>query len=179
MVSLNRKGKMLALMASLFLVCSLLVAGQYYMPAFAEENDVDAEVTVTSPSGESYGVDVTKSYRVLLPWWSLGVPDNSGAWILYHGWIIVELESEVHDCNQISIWAANLAWWSPLFKVYTSMDGISWHYIGNDECRSNKFARYDFTGSFENVKYIKITRTGSGKWSPVLLDAVYAKGGDV
>ena len=173
----GKQGKYLILMIGMLLVCVFLIAGQPAVPVSAEEGDVDAEVTVTTTSGESYGADVIDSYRVFLSWWSLGVPDNRGAWILYKGWTIIKLESTVTDCEKISIWVAKWGRWSPLFKVYVSSDGSSWQHIGNSKSRSADYTRYDFTGSFQDVKYVKVERTGSGRWSPFFLDAVYAKGG--
>lgn len=174
----NKPGNKLAVIVSTSLVCALLMLGQPTTLVSAEEDSVDAEVTVTVPPGESYGADVTRSYRLFLSQWSWGIPDNRGTWILYQGWTIIELESMVPDCEKISIWAANWGWWSSLFKVYASPDGISWQYIGDGKCTSSDYIRYDFSGSFQDVKYIMVTRTNSGGWAPMLLDAVYAKGGD-
>ena len=51
-------------------------------------------------------------------------------------------------------------------------------YIGDGEGKSKNYERYDFSGAFGDVKYIRIERNLLWSWSIMLLDAVYAKGGD-
>jgi len=62
--------------------------------------------------------------------------------------------------------------------VYVSADGSVWTHIGSARCRSRSYEQQDFNGAFGDVKYIQVERRGSGRWSALLLDAVWAKGGD-
>jgi len=168
---------------TLFVVCILLLgvifaAGQYAVPTYASDEPIDVTVTVTSSSPESYGVSVADSSRVFLPWRALGEPDGRGAWMLQRGWVSIELESMVANCSDISIWAAKRGWRSPVFKVYASTDGSTWKHIGGGKCTTTGYTRFDFSGAFGDVKYIKVRRNASGRWSFMLLDAVWAKGGD-
>lgn len=161
------------------LLCVALVAEQYAVPVWAEDESLlDATVTVTSSSPESYGASVAASSGVFLQGSALGQPDSWGAWMHRRGWISIELEDTVMDCSHVSLWLAKIGRRDPGFKVYISTDGSNWTYIGNDRCTTGSYTQYDFSGDFNEVKYIKIKRNGSGRWSWLLIDAVRAKGGD-
>ena len=171
----NRKG---LLVTGILSLCIVFGAVQYAVPVYGSEDSLPAEATVTSPSAESYGASVAASSRVFLPQHAPGEPDGRGAWMLRRGWIDIELEDTVTGCTNISIWTVKRDWRSPSFKVYVSADGSTWTYIGGCKCTSTGYTRYDFSGIFGDVRYIKVRRNGSGRWSVMLLDAVRAKGGD-
>ena len=173
-----RLSKQTLFVVCILLLCVIFAAGQYAVPTYASDEPIDVTVTVTSSSPESYGVSVVDSSRVFLPWRALGEPDGSGAWMFQKGWIAIELEGMVTDGSNISIWAAKRGWKSPAFKVYASADGSTWKHIGGGKCTSGSYTRFDFSGAFGDVKYIKVKRNGPGRWSFILLDAVWAKGGD-
>ncbi len=174
----SKRSKKLALIVGTFLVCALLIAGQPAVPVSAEEGDVEAEVTVSVPVKESYGASIADSSRVVLLRRALEEPDGQGALMLRQGWVSIELDGVVKDCQVISVWLAKRGWRSPRFSVYASSDGNNWTYIGDGECTSKNYERYDFSGAFGDVKYIRIERNLLWSWSIMLLDAVYAKGGD-
>lgn len=142
-----------------------------------DEASTDAEVEVVPAGGMSYGAKVVDSHSTLLPVQALGEPDSQGAVILLNGWISLELKDNVSNTTTISVWAANGGWQSSNMKVYVSADGKKWKQAGREKVESGDFQRYDFTGSFGNVKYIKVERSG-GLLSWLRLDAVGAKGGD-
>jgi len=174
----NRSGEKFLFIISLWLLCVTLAAGQYAGLVYADDDAIDATVTVTSTSEESYGVGVVASSRVLLSRRALGEPDSRGALMFAKGWVSIELEGTVTDCSQVSIWLAKRGKGSPRFKVYTSSDGSSWTYIGGGKCTSQRYSRYDLGGDFGDVQYIKVKCNQSWRWSAISLDAVYAKGGD-
>ncbi len=170
---MNIKKLITAMLAGLLVV--LLVSGA---PVKADdETDVDAEVEVLPGGGISYGANVVEFRSVLFPRWALGEPDGWGAFIFRNGWVSIELENNVPDASLISIWAANIGWWPSNIKIYVSADGKRWKHIGNEKVTSANLLRYDFTGSFGDVKYIKVVRNG-WPWSWLRLDAVGAEGGD-
>ena len=163
--------------ASILSFCLVFVLALDVVPVCGDgELPLEATVTVVEPCEESYGESITGSSGVFLPWYALDVPDNEGAWMFRHGWVSIRLEGLVTNCSDISIWAAKRGWRSPYFKVYASSDGGNWIYVGSGSCTSKEYTRYDFGGSFGDVEYIKV-KLGS-RWSIMLLDAVWAKGGD-
>lgn len=143
----------------------------------ADEADVGAAVEVLPGENYSYGYWVTDSRHAFLSWWALGEPDNRGATLLRNSRISIGLEDKVTDTGTISIWASNSGWWSSRINVYTSASGRWWRRIGSRQVWSAVFTRYDFTGRFGNVKYIRVELSGGG-FSTIRLDAVGAKGGD-
>ena len=164
--------------AAVLLLGVVLAAGLYPAPACAsDESSVDAGVTVVSPTGESYGAGVAASHRVLLPWRALREPDASGAWLYSKGWISIELNTLVRNAEMVSIWGANVGWRHSNVKVYISNDGSHWKKIANLKIKNAGYQRFDITGSFGDVRYIKAERNGT-TLSFLLLDAVWAKGGD-
>jgi hypothetical protein len=142
-----------------------------------DETDVGAGVEVLPGGGISYGARVTGVWNVLLAGWALGEPDGRSAFVFRNGWVSIELEGNVASADTVSIWAANSGWWPSLLKIYVSANGKQWKQVGNQKVTSSAFRRYDFTGSFGSVKYIKVCRNG-WPWSWLCLDAVGAKGGD-
>ena len=166
---MNRK---VLTIAGVLLLCVVFTVVNYAAPVYGDEDSLPAEVTVTSPAAGSYGVEVVGSSRVLLPRRALSEPDGRGAWMLCRGWIDVELEDMVTDCSEVSIWAAKRGRRSLRFNVYVSADDSAWIHIGSGKCTSRSYARYDFSGDFGEVKYIKVKRNGLDRWSVMVLDAV-------
>lgn len=142
-----------------------------------DESSVDAEVEVLPEGGMSYGASVQGFHRTLFARWALGGPDDRGALILMNGWVSIKLENTVSDAGIVSVWVANHGWHNSQMRVYVSADGRKWKQAGNEKVTTADFQRYDFTGSFGEVRYIKVSRSG-GRWSFLSLDAAGAKGGD-
>ncbi len=159
------------------LMVMLLVPG---VPLAAADDDtsVVAEVEVVAEGTISYGASVVKSKSALLPILALGEPDGWGAFVFGNGQIIVELEDEVVDAGTVSVWMANNGWGFSNVTIYASPDGKNWTAAGQEIVVPRDFVRYDFNGSFGDVKYIHVDRKG-GRLSWLLLDAVGAKGGDI
>jgi hypothetical protein len=156
------------------LLVVLLISGA---PVKAEDGtDVDVEVEVLPAGGTNYAAKVVGSRSILLPRLALGEPDGWSAFVFRNGWILLELKSSVSDVETISVWAANRGWHSSNMRIYVSADGKKWKPAGNEKVKSADFLKYDFTGSFGDVKYIKVDRSG-GPWSWLRLDAVGAKEG--
>lgn len=164
------------------------------MPATAnDESTTDAKVEVLPGEAGSYGASVIESKHTLFPSSALEEPDGWGAFIFWNGYISIRLEGSVPNATTISIWASSpggrsagmnsadtnsAGSWSSNMKIYVSADGRKWKQVGSEKVASADFLRYDFSGSFGDVKYIKVSRSG-GRWLSFLrLDAVYAKGGD-
>jgi hypothetical protein len=143
----------------------------------ADESSVEADVTVVSPSDESYGSDVAGSRLALLSWRALGEPDGRGAYILRSGWMEIELDGTVSNAETVSIWASDVGFWHSNVKVYVSSDGGSWERIGTLKVENSGYRRFDFSAGGGSVRYIKVERSGT-PLSFLLLDAVRAKGGD-
>lgn len=165
------------LVAGILLLCVICGAMQYTAPAYSSDDSSD-EVTVTATVGpsESYGARVVASSRwVFLPWRALGEPNGRGAWMFHRGWISIELENMVTDCSTISIWSAKRGRGAPYSSVYISSDGSTWTHIGGGKCTSTSYTRYDFSGAFGDVKYVKVKRNWVAPRSVLLLDAVMAK----
>ena len=157
------------------LLVLLLLCGT---PAIADdETTTEAEVEVLPGEAGSYGISVIESQRTLFPSSALGEPDGWGAFIFWNGWVSMELEGSVLNAHTISIWAANSGWWPSNMKIYVSADGSEWTRVGGEKVVSAGFLRYDFSGSFGDVRYIKVSRSGR-RWSFLRLDAVCTKGGD-
>ena len=172
MVGVNFRKSLTTVLIGLLVL--LLVSG---MPVMADdESSTDAQVEVLPGEAGSYGASVIESRRTLFPSLALGEPDGWGAFILRNGWISMELKDSVLNARTISIWAANSGWRPSNMKIYVSSDGSEWMQ-GGEKVVSADFFRYDFTGSFGDVRYIKVSRSG-GRWSFLRLDAVCAKGGD-
>jgi hypothetical protein len=170
-VSIN---KLLTTVLTRLVIVMTLTGG----PVMADdETSTEAGVQVLPAEAISYGARVTGSHSALWPIWALGKPDGRGAFILMNGWISLELKKSVLNSNTISILAADMGWQHSNIKIYVSADGRKWKLAGNQKVKSREFQRYDFNGSFGNVKYIKVSRSG-GPWSWLRLDAVGAKGGD-
>ena len=164
-------------LAGIWLPCAIITMALPALPASASDDSIDAVVTVNSSVNESYGAAVTAAHYVWPTWRALGEPDKRAALIFRRGWIIIELENTITDCQDISIWAARVGWKSPHFKVYASSDGINWDYVGNGKCKSRRYTRFDFSGTYGDVRYIKVERNQAWSWSTMALDAVWAKGG--
>jgi hypothetical protein len=147
-------------------------------PLIADDNEtsVTAEVEVLEGSGFSYGAVLIGFWNTWWSSWSLGKPDGRAATVMFNGWINIKLKDSVTDARMISIRAANHGWWPSDMKVSVSADGHQWKSVGNAMVKKNDFQSYEFTGSFGNVKFIKIERRGT-PFSWLVLDAAGAKGG--
>jgi len=127
----------------------------------------------------SYGDSVHFKRNVRVPWRALDEPDRQGAVMFRNAKIAIELEDTISNCEKVSVWVRRLGFRVPTFEVGVSSDGSTWTSIGTETCTSIAWTRYDFTGDWDNVKYIGIRKPGS-PWRPKLmgLDAVYAEGWD-
>ncbi len=127
----------------------------------------------------SYGDSVYFKKNVRLAWRALGEPNNRRAVMFRNAKIAIELEETISDCEKVSVWVRRVAVRPPTFEVGVSSDGSTWTSIGTETCTSIAWTRYDFTGDWDNVKYIGIRKLG-GFWRPRLmgLDAVSAEGGN-
>lgn len=173
MVGVNFKKSLTTVLVGLLVL--LLVSG---MPVTADDGtSTEGKVEVLPGEAGSYGASVIESENTLFPSWALGNPDGRGAFILWKGWISMELEGSVPNATTISIWAANSGWGASHMNIYVSADGSTWTQVDKEKVVSADFLRYDFSGSFGDVRYIKVSRSG-GRWSFLRLDAVCAKGGD-
>lgn len=143
----------------------------------SDESSVNADVTVVSPANESYGDRVVDADETLLSWLALEEPDYLCAAIFRNGGMEIELEAEVPDAETVSIWAADVGLWHSNVKVYVSENGRRWQKIASLKVKSTENQRYDIYGSFGDVRYIKVERSGT-PLSFLMLDAVRAKGGD-
>jgi hypothetical protein len=166
--------KKILIIAGTLSLCVVFAAVQYAAPVYGDDS-LPAEVTIVSPSAESYGARVIVSSQVFLRWFALGEPDVEGARMLRKGWVDIELEDRVTDCSEVSIWARKAGWGVASFTVYISADGNTWTHIGGGKCTSTSYSQYDFSGDFGDVKYIKVKRNGWGRWSVMMLDAVMAE----
>ena len=162
--------------ADILLLCIVFSMVQHVVPGYASEASITTSVTVTSLV-ESYGASVAGSFGVSSSDATLGEPDGSGAAMSRGSWLSIKLEDTITDCSDISIWVARGGRKSSRFKVYTSADGSTWKRIGGGKCTSGSYTRYDFSGAFGDVMYIKVSYDGS-RSAKMLLDAVLAKGGD-
>ena len=142
----------------------------------AEEAEFEARVVVL-PGGEySYGTAVIGSKYTLFPSQALGQPDNQSATIMFKGSITIQLGTTISGTDTVSIWATGGGLQSSSMYIYISETGKKWTLIGSQEIVSGEISRFDFTGSFGNVGYIRIER-GGWALSWLNLDAVGAKGG--
>jgi hypothetical protein len=126
----------------------------------------------------SYGDSVHFKRNVRLSWRALDEPDRRGALMFRNAKIAIELEDTISECEKVSVWVRRVAIRPPTFEVGVSSDGSTWTPIGTETCTSLIWTRYDFTGDWDNVKYIGIRKTGGSFWRPKLmgLDAVSAEG---
>lgn len=175
----GRPSKKSIFIGGILLLCVILAQVQYAVLVYADKGPIDVTVTVTSPPiAESYGASIAASSGVVLPGRALGEPDGKGALMFRRSWVSIELEGTVKDCSDISVWVAKRGWRSHEFKLYASSDGSTWIYVGSGTSTSGRYTRYDFAGTFGEVKYIKFERDKWWRWSIMSLDAVWAKGGD-
>ena len=91
--------------------------------------------------------------------------------------IVIELDAVIPNCEEVSIRVRKVGVRTPSFDVMVSSDGATWTQVGSASCRSSAWTRYDFTGDWDDVKYIGIQKPGTW-WRPKLmgLDAVRAEG---
>ena len=163
--------------ADILLLCVIFSMVQHAVPGYASETFITASVTVT-PLVESYGASVAGSFGVSSSDAALGEPDGSGATMRRGGWLSIELRGMLTGCTDISIWAAKGGGKFPGFNVYVSADGSSWTQVGSGKCTSRSYTRYDFSGAFGDVQYIKVSHDGS-RSAKMLLDAVLARATEV
>ena len=147
--------------------------------ARADDTSVGASVTITGEAAESYGGSVVTAESVLFPHHTLGEPDNRGAYLYREASLVIELENPVSSCDTLSVWAARRSFWSPEFTVYISADYASWQEVGTVKCSSVRYTRFDFTGSYGEVRYVWIDVSKQPRrFNMFAIDAVWAKGGE-
>lgn len=126
---------------------------------------------------ESYGDSVYFKKNVLLARRALGEPNNRGALMRRNAKIAIELEETIPDCTKVSVWVRRVAVRPPSFDVGVSSNGVDWTVIGSETCTSWGWTRYDFTGDWDDVKYIGISKPGTPRKPKLMgLDAVRAEG---
>lgn len=143
----------------------------------ADEAGVRADVEVNDGSSEACGEDVINWRNAVLPRLALGEPDRFGTLLYRNGWLEIQLDREIEDCTELTVWVGNLGWRDSRLKVYTSDDGRKWCYAAQITLDESSVTEYCINGNYGDVRYMKISRTGS-RWSIGVLDAVMAKGGD-
>ncbi len=157
-----------------FVAAALLVFCPAQMtrePVAADEGGINADVTVVT-DGCSYGGSILSSSRVLLAWRAVGEPDGRGAWLLRKGEIVIELEQPVSGLSSVSVWAGRLGrGGAARLYVYASPDGDNWTYLGRLKLTSAEYAEHRLDGDLGEAAYLKL-RSGSSRWSIVLVDAV-------
>ena len=126
---------------------------------------------------ESYGESVRYETNVWQSNRTLDEPNNRGAYMYRDSEIAIELEDTIPECEKVSVWVRRFAFIPPSFDVAVSSDGENWTTIGSETCYSFRWTRYDFTGDWGNVKYIRIIKLGEPRRPKLMgLDAVYAEG---
>ncbi|HJH27880.1 MAG TPA: hypothetical protein C5S37_14220, partial [Methanophagales archaeon] len=122
------------------------------------------------------GDSVLFKRNVRMAWRALGEPDNRGAVMFRNAKIAIELNETIPECEKVSVWVRRVAVRPPTFDVGVSSDGKKWTPIGSATCYSWRWQRFDFTGDWDNVRYIGIKKPGD-RWRPKLmgLDAVCAE----
>ena len=157
-----------------FVAAALLVFCPAQMtmgPVAADESGINADVTVVT-NGCSYGGSILSSSRVLFASRAVGEPDGRGAWLLRKGEIVIELEQPVSDISSVSVWAARLGHGAAArLYVYASPDGEHWTYLGHLKLKSAGYTEHRLAGDLGEAAYLKL-RSGSSRWSIVLVDAV-------
>ena len=158
---------------------------EWYLPYGGASPAVADDMVFTIARGHVYAFGLLKTYgervhsknNVIGAWRALDKPDRRGATMRRNANIAIEMEETIPNCTTVSVWARKVALRNPGFDVYVSSDGTSWTEIGSATCNKWRWQRFDFTGDWEDVKYIEIRKPGS-RWRPKLmgLDAVYAEG---
>jgi hypothetical protein len=171
---MNGKSIVIVLLAVLLIVLPLS-AGLVY--AEDDETSLEAQVEVLPAIEVSYGASVVQMRSTFFPFWALREPDWRAAYMFRNGWMSIRLESTVKNTDRISVWAAGGGWPYSRIRIYVSEDGKHWTQVKNMTVRHPALIRYDTTGSFGDVRYIKVRQSG-GRWSFVRLDAVCAEGGE-
>ncbi len=139
---------------------------------------VEGDFDVEEPP-EAYGASVVGSYFTLFPNSALGAPDQRGAVLYQHGWITLQLERPVPDCQQVNVWLARIGWKFAKFSIYISDRGKKWTLIARDQISSPYYKKCAFSGDYGDVSYVKVSYDSSMSWiNFILLDAVKAEGGE-
>ena len=95
----------------------------------------------------------------------------------WYSTIAIELEEPISECEKVSVWARKVTRQAPKFTVKVSSDGKIWTEIGTKKCDSYRGTRYEFDGDGRDLKHIRITKPGGGRWWRFMgLDAVSAEG---
>jgi hypothetical protein len=168
---LRSKKCLAALVAGLLLVIVLCT-----LPVNASTStSTQASVEVLPSGNTSCGYEIVNLRSVIFPRQALHQADDIGAIMLRNGRIDIKLGKTVAAADTVSVWAANVGWPHSTMKVYLSADGKAWDYIANEKISALNFNKYDFSGDFGDVRYIRIIH--SGGITILLLDAVCVKGG--
>ena len=144
-----------------------------------EDNNCLENDHVCPPCGqnESYGESVRYETNVWRSNRALDAPDNIGAFMYRNSEIAIELDDTIQECEKVSVWVRRFAFIPSSFDVAVSSDGENWTTVGSETCYSFRWTRYDFTGDWGNVKYIRIIKPGEPRRPKLMgLDAVYAVG---
>jgi DMSO/TMAO reductase YedYZ molybdopterin-dependent catalytic subunit len=134
------------------------------------------ELLTPEPAISSYGESVYFHENVLFFWNTLGEPDRWDALMSRDAKIVIELEEAIPNCEKVSVWIRRAGVLIPEFEVSVSSDGSNWTSIGSDTCKNYVETQYDFTGNWNNVKYIKLTKPRTLFPKYMTLNAVYAEG---
>jgi hypothetical protein len=164
---------------AVFIAGLMLVIPLFAAPVRADDDEtsMEAQVEVVSGTVCSYGNRITGMRNTFFPFWALGEPDWRAAYIYRNGWMNIELKDMVKDADKVSIWAAGGRWPHSRIRIYVSKNGRHWKLISNMKVAHPGIIKYDTTGNFGDVKYIRVWQSG-GRWSFIRLDAVYAEGGE-
>ena len=104
-------------------------------------------------------------------------PNRKGAHMFRNSSIAIPLKETIPECEKVSVWVRRAGLHLPTFEVFVSSDGKDWTLIGTETCTSPKWTRFDFTGNWDDVKYIEILKDGTRKRPRKMhLDAVHAEG---
>lgn len=114
-----------------------------------------ASVTVKAPMTESYASMVVKSSKVTNPGNAAGAPDLTMATMRFAGSMELELDANVPVCSTVSLWVSADSLPHTL-EVYTSQNGKKWIYAGACSLTQTAYSRYDISGQFGDVRYVKV-----------------------
>ena len=148
----------LLLFAPIFLaysVASVSISSNDGVEVYPNEVSLTASVTVKASTIESYASKIVRSSKVTDPGNAIGAPDLAMATMRFAGSIELELNASVPACSTVSLWvSANSL---PLtLEIYISQNGKKWIYAGACSLTQTAYSRYDISGRFGDVRYVKV-----------------------